>query len=237
MQLLLDIAPESPPTLENFVAGRNAELLAALHSGLGDTAPPGLYLWGESGSGKSHLLQATVAAARARGLSAEYACGELPATTAHLVAIDAVERLNAAAQIGLFARYNQLRADGGWLLVAGSSAPAYLALRDDLRTRLGWGLIYQLHSLNDAEKSEALLRHATARGFELPAEVLGYLLRHGRRDLPSLLATLDALDERCLRQHRMASVPLLREVMENQRAPIDATAANEFYSRPEPRDE
>jgi DnaA family protein len=82
-----------------------------------------------------------------------------------------------------------------------------------LRTRLGWGLVYQVHALTDAEKAEALRQHARARGFELPNEVTSYLLRHGRRDLPSLLVTLDALDDRCLTLKRGASVPILKEVM------------------------
>jgi DnaA family protein len=73
--------------------------------------------------------------------------------------------------------------------------------------------VYQVHSLNDTEKEEALKNHANARGFDLPQEVASYLLRHGRRDLPSLLAVLDALDAHCLRLKRTASVHLLKEVM------------------------
>lgn len=212
-QLLLGIAPEWNPTLDNFVAGRNVELLSALRHALDAVqGERGLYIWGEAGSGKSHLLQATVEGARAAGQAAVYARGEVPEAAA-VVAVDDVEALDDAAQIALFALYNRLRENGGMLLVSGTQAPAFLELRDDLRTRLGWGLVYQVHALNDAEKAEALRQHALARGFELPNEVTTYLLRHGRRDLPALLATLDALDEQCLRLKRAASVPLLKEVM------------------------
>jgi DnaA family protein len=100
------------------------------------------------------------------------------------------------------------------LLVSGLAAPAHLQLRDDLRTRLGWGLVYQVHTLNDEEKTQALHQHAQARGFALPGEVTQYLLRHGRRDMPYLLTVLDELDAHCLRlKKRAASVPLLKEVM------------------------
>lgn len=212
-QLLLGIAPEWTPTLDNFVAGRNAELLAVLRQALAaQQGERGLYIWGEEGAGKSHLLQAAVGAARAAGLATTYACGEVP-EAAQVVAVDDVERLDEIAQVALFELYNRQRECGGMLLVSGLSAPAHLNLRDDLRTRLGWGLVYQLHALDDAEKTQALTQHALARGFELPVEVSTYLLRHGRRDLPSLLATLDALDEHCLRLKRAASVPLLKEVM------------------------
>jgi DnaA family protein len=212
-QLLLGIAPEWSPTLDNFVAGRNVELLAALRHALaaaeGERA---LYVWGETGSGKSHLLQAAVEQARTAGQTAVYACGTVP-EAAQVVAVDDVEVLGDAAQVALFELYNRQRECGGMLLVGGTHAPAFLKLRDDLRTRLGWGLVYQVHGLNDDEKAQALRQHALARGFELPHEVTTYLLRHGRRDLPALLATLDALDEHCLRLKRPASVPLLKEVM------------------------
>lgn len=213
-QLLLGIAPDWNPTLDNFVAGRNAELLSALRHSLAVTqGEHGLYIWGETGSGKSHLLQAVVEHALEAGQSAVYACGEVP-EVAQVVAVDDVESLDDGAQIALFALYNRLRESAGLLLVSGTQAPSFLKLRDDLRTRLGWGLAYQIHALNDDEKAEALKRHAQARGLDLPGEVTTYLLRHGRRDLPALLGTLDALDEHCLRLKRAASVPMLKEVMQ-----------------------
>jgi DnaA-homolog protein len=213
-QLLLDITPVWVPTLENFVAGRNVELLSALrHALTGTTSERSFYLWGETGSGKSHVLQAAVRQARALDMPAVYARAAVP-EAAQVVAVDDVEALDDAGQVALFALYNRQRENGGILLVSGTAAPAHLNLRDDLRTRLGWGLVYQVQPLSDAEKAQALEQHAKARGFELPHEVTNYLLRHGRRDLPSLLAVLDALDAQCLRLKRAPSVPLLKEVMQ-----------------------
>ena len=226
-QLLLDIAPPTLPTLDNFVVGRNLELLSALrHSLVGNTSERCFYVWGESGSGKSHLLQACVSAARDMQQLAIYAHGSvLPQVMdmgAAVVAVDDVEQLVAsaqngdAAQTGLFNLYNQMRDSGTMLLVSGKESPLHLKLRDDLRTRLGWGLVYQLHVLSDEEKAQALLQHAHSRGLVLSAEVTQYLLRHGRRDLPSLMAVLDALDEHSLRLHRAPSVPLLKEIMQQE---------------------
>jgi DnaA family protein len=212
-QMLLGISPEWIPTLDNFVAGNNIELLSALNLALNKAQDErGFYLWGEAGSGKTHLLQGAIEKARALGMPAVYARGQVP-DAAQVVAVDDVEQLDEAAQIELFALYNRQREAGGMLLVSGSVAPAHLQVRDDLRTRLGWGLIYQVQALNDEEKAAALRQHAQARGFGLPAEVVQYLLRHGRRDLPSLLAALDRLDELCLRLKRAPSVPLLKEVL------------------------
>jgi DnaA family protein len=230
-QLLLDIAPDRLPTLDNFVVGRNPELLLALRHALSGNNSSGgnercFYVWGETGSGKSHLLQACVHAAQDMQQTAIYAHGGVPPqsmdTVVAVVAVDDVEQLVAsaqngdAAQIELFDLYNRMRDSGGMLLVSGKESPQHLKLRDDLRTRLGWGLVYQVHGLNDEEKALALSQHAQLKGFALSQEVTQYLLRHGRRDLPSLLAVLDALDAHSLRLHRAPSVPLLKEVLQQE---------------------
>ena len=213
-QLLLDIAPDSQPTLDNFVVGRNLELLSVLrHALAGSSSERNFYLWGETGSGRSHLLQACIHAALDAQRSAIYARGSVP-QSAEVVAVDDVECLGDAAQIELFDLYNRMRDSDGLLLVNGCCAPLHLTLRDDLRTRLGWGLVYQVHGLSDEEKAQALAQHAQSRGFALPPEVTQYLLRHGRRDLPSLIAALDALDAHSLRLHRAPSVPLLKEILQ-----------------------
>lgn len=213
-QLLLNITPDWLPTLNNFVSGRNVELLSALQHALAETSNERcFYLWGEVGCGKSHLVQATVVQARSLGQSAVLTRGAVP-DWVPVIAVDDVEALDDAAQIALFALYNRVRESGGMLLVSGVSAPARLNLRDDLRTRLGWGLIYQVHALNDEEKAQALQQHGQARGFILPRDVTQYLLRHGRRDMPALLGLMDALDAQCLRLQRAPSVPLLKEVMQ-----------------------
>lgn len=212
-QLLLDISPPREPTLENFVVGRNLELCSALRHGLlGSGSERCFYLWGATGSGKTHLLKACVAAA---SRDAVYQCETVP-RMATVVAVDEVEALDDEAQIALFDLYNQMRESGGMLLVSGTQSPVNLTLRDDLRTRLGWGLVYQVHGLNDEEKAQALTQYALSKGYNLPVEVTQYLLRHGRRDLPSLMAVLDELDQCSLRLHRAPSVPLLKQIMQTE---------------------
>ncbi|HNV87551.1 MAG TPA: DnaA/Hda family protein [Methylotenera sp.] len=194
-QLLLDIKPAAAPSLQNFVAGRNAEAIASLNATLSSQAQPRfIYLWGEAGSGKSHLL------------SACKAIGGRVADDVHL--------LDNEAQIELFNTYNQLKETGGILITAGLHAPAQMGLRDDLATRLAWGLVYQLQPLNDDEKATALKQHAKERGMKLPDEVVDYCLRYLRRDLPTLMATLDALDEWSLTTHKPITVPMLRKLLQ-----------------------
>jgi DnaA family protein len=215
-QLALDIAQPPAPTLDNFVPGRNAELVVALYSLANGSGERFIYVWGAPGSGRSHLLRATVDAARAEGRRAsmfDAGADEFETPGDALCAADDVQLLSPRAQIALFNLHNSLHAGGGALLASGDAAPAQLALRADLVTRLGSGLVYQVHSLNEEEKVAALRRHAQARGFRLSQEVVAYLLRHVQRDLPSLLALLDALDRYSIASRRAITLPLLRELM------------------------
>ena len=161
-QLVLDIAPSPLPTLANFVPGRNAELLQTLGNSLaGLEQEHFVYLWGGAGCGKSHLLQGMAGLCMRNKLSTSYfACDAntsfAAGSEADCVMVDDVDRLNANAQIGLFNLYNHIRDEGrALLLVSGPAAPAQLKLkvREDLVTRLGWGLVYQVHELTDEEKA------------------------------------------------------------------------------------
>jgi len=230
-QLLLDIRPEQSPSLDNYVVGGNAELLARL-SALADSAVTDMiYLWGPPGSGRSHLLRGVLAAARNRqrpvsfseGARLDDALGDTQAPApGSLVIVDDVEALSAAAQIALFRTFNAARHAGLALLLAGNAPPLRLAtLREDLRTRIGSALVYEVQPLSDAEKSAALLRHGASRGMRIDTAIIDYLLRHGRRDLPSLLAVLDALDRASLQQQRPVTLPLLREILHSTSEPSD----------------
>lgn len=216
-QLLLDIAPPPAPGLDNFVPGRNSELIAALRAlANGAGSERFIYVWGAAGSGRSHLLRAVVAAALRSGrrtawCAADAASFGLPADV--FAAADDVHQLSAQAQIALFNLHNRIRGGSGALIASANAAPSQLRLRADLRTRLASGLVYQVHGLDDAEKAAALRCHAEVRGFRLSPEVAAYLLRHAPRDMPSLLALLDALDRYSLETKRAITVPLLRELL------------------------
>jgi DnaA family protein len=138
---------------------------------------------------------------------------------APLVCVDAIDTADENAQARLFTLYNALAAARGHLVGAAHRAPAQLALRDDLRSRLAHGLVYEIAGLADADKAEALAAYAAERGFRLSAEVIDYLLAHGRRDMATLVATLGALDRHSLASKRPITVPLLREWMERRAPP------------------
>ncbi|MFO7188936.1 MAG: DnaA/Hda family protein [Pseudomonadota bacterium] len=203
-QLLLELAPRPEPTLDNYVAGRNGAALAALRA-LADAPEAGavVYLYGETGAGKSHLVHAVAEAWRRRGRP-----------PAHFLAVDDAHRLDEAAQGALFDAFNEARAAGGAILAAGDSRPRELRVREDLRTRLASGLAFQLHPLSDEEKATALRQRAGELGMRLPDEVIAYLLTHLRRDMPTLIAVLEAIDRYSLTAKRPVTLPLIREALQ-----------------------
>jgi len=218
-QLVFELAAPEPPSFENFVVGPNAEVVAAVERfAAGEAAETGLLLWGAPAAGKTHLLQAAVRLARARGLSAilvaepaDLANADVGTLAAQaIVAVAAVDRLPPAAQAQLFTLYNAVKAGGGHLLAASRLPLAALPVREDVRTRLGWGLVYEVVPLTDAQKPAALADYARRRGFALSDDVIRYLLAHGRRDMTALCATLAALDRHSLSTKRPVTVPLLR---------------------------
>ena len=219
-QLALDFASTPRPTLDNFIVTHNGELLGNLRQLVARQARERfLYIWGQPGSGRSHLLRAVVAELQRLGGSAVY----IPCRSdtrfgeglerMDCVALDDVGQLDDEGQISAFDLYNALRENSGALVASAAAPPVQLTLREDLVTRLAWGLVYQVHGLNDESKAQALADHAASRGFRLPPEVCEYLLTRAQRDLPSLLATLEALDRYSLETRRPVTVPLARELL------------------------
>jgi DnaA family protein len=214
-QLALNIQPLAPVRLEDIVPGSNAEVLAMLGAIRAGEQHEPVYLWGPPGCGKSLML-----AALSESLpGATLVIGSRPSWPAQAGAllIDDIDRLDEENQVEAFNRYNRNKAAAFVWAASGSQAPAGLSrLREDLRTRLGWGLIYQLHTLNDAEKRQALVGRADQLGFDLDDAIANYLLTRYSRDLRQLLAVVDALDRFSLEQQRRVSLPLLKTLLPRQ---------------------
>ena len=176
-------------------------------------------IWGHAGSGKSHVLQALHTATNGLLLTPKHAVSEFAwSADQAMYLLDDCDQLSEDHQIAAFALFNQVREAGGSWVASANQAPAQLTLREDLRTRLGWGLIYELHGLSDEEKLDALSKSAESRGLSLSPGVLPYLLTHFRRDMPSLSAMLDALDRYSLETQRPITLPLLRELLQSGEA-------------------
>jgi len=217
-QMALGIRLEPDLGFDESIVGRNDELHHRLRQLIADEGGERfVYLWGPPGSGRTHALRACEIEAARRGRAAMrwregIDAGQVPVHA--VVLVDDVEQLSAEAQVSLFHLFNRLRDDGrGAMVAAGERPPASLDLRPDLRTRLGSGLVYQLHPLSDEEKLLAIECHARARGVPIGHDVARYLLTRSDRDLRTLLAILDRLDRSSLERHRPLTIALLREVL------------------------
>jgi len=240
-QMTLDLGLRQAPGLSEFIAGpheEHARLLSWLHGWL--SAPPhdvnaawgdalGAYLQGDAGAGKTHLLQAALGEAVAHGwggisLGASHCQMWDPIDPAWptLAVIDDAEQLPAEHQHLAFNLYLQAAdtraatqpGQGAlFILAAGALPPAQLPVRDDLRTRLAWGLSFTLQPLDDEGVRQALLREAARRGLPLPDELLHHLLTRFSRNLGRLMALLDQLDDYALAAHRSPTVPLLKQML------------------------
>jgi len=225
-QIALDIGLATAPAFSNFFTGPNNAALSHLQlwSGSPLRSPVPTYLWGEPGSGKTHLLKAAVGALQQQGAR----IGWLDASVIEppdfdeswtAVILDECHLYSAVQQQAAFNWFvNAVSSADGQprgVLAAGEVPPADLLLRDDLRSRLGWGHVYELHALTEPERRGVLRAQADARGIFLSDEVISFVLTRFSRDLSSLMQLLDQLDGYVLQTQRAVTVPLLKAMLEN----------------------
>jgi DnaA-homolog protein len=226
-QVPLPLVPESRGGFETYLPGPNAAAVHALVSAIPPQAP--IYLWGESGSGKTHLLTALASACEQRGLRVGLFRPSTPLPWVFnpswcCVILDDVQAYSPDQQHHAFALCVEAQSCGiGWV-ASGSTPVVDLPLRDDLRTRLGWGQTHALKALDDEETLAALGEEGDRRGFVLTPEVLRFLFNRYSRDLRSLMQVLDRLDTYSLSRGRAVTLPLLRDLIaQESRPPADAT--------------
>jgi DnaA family protein len=225
-QIALDIGLSAGPTVANFCAGPNAAALQHLELWLGEKAPAQTrspvptYYWGPSGSGKTHLLKAAREGLREQGARV----GWLDASVHNApdysedwaaVLLDDVHAYTAAQQQVAFNWFVNAHALQRPVMAAGELAPIELKLRDDLRTRLGWGHVFSLQLLSEAERRAVLRQAADARGVFLGDEVMDFMLTRFSRDLGHLMELLELLDGYSLQSKRAITIPMIKSMMEN----------------------
>ena len=184
------------------------------------------YLWGPEGSGKTHLLQATRMRLHQQGHATGYlgvqdgvgngdAQAPLFDDSWSAVFMDDVHGYPPALQQTAFSWFVQTQALGRPVVAAGRLAPVALPLREDLRTRLGWGHVLGLDLLSEAQTRDVLRQAADARGLVISDEVMDFTLRRFSRDLGSLMQLLDAMDRYALQTQRALTIPLVKSMLEN----------------------
>lgn len=225
-QLTLGFGWGEGVSFANYAPAGNAAAVHALERAAAGEGEQCIYCWGGAGMGKSHLLQAACQATAEAGRTVAY----LPLAEWMEMEADIFDGLEQLAVVciddvqviaghreweaALFHLYNRMRDARCTLLVAGLVSPAALALElPDLRSRLSWGPVFQLQALTDDGKIDALRLRAANRGFDLPDEVAWFLIHRSPRDMASLFALLERLDEASLSQHRRLTIPFVRKLI------------------------
>ena len=225
-QITLDIGLTIGPTLANFFTGSNApayqHFQQAVEGHKAGVALPTVptYLWGSSGSGKTHLLQAVRQSLQQQGGAVGWLTASVhepldfdPSWVALM--LDEVELYDSLQQHTAFNWFVNAQTHGCWVLAAGGLPPADLNLREDLRTRLAWGQVFALLCPSETERRTVLSQAAMARGLTLSAEVINFMLNRFSRDLGSLIQLLAQLDQYALQTQRVITIPLIHAMMEN----------------------
>ena len=220
-QLALPLSLDDEPRLENLIIGRNSEVLSHVQDLVHDRFKPmALYLWGGSGAGKTHILRSLAVSDQAIYLTAtDFNEAVLPNQYRWFL-IDDVDTFDRNQQTHLLHLFNAIRSEritqpefGRHMVMTASCSPAHLPadFLPDLRTRLGWDLVYELHVLTDEEKAQVLMEQAEQRGLTLGHGVIDYMLRYSSRDLSKLHEFLVQLDAYGLQKKQAITVPLLKE--------------------------
>ena len=222
-QIALDIGLARAPTLAAFCAGPNEAALRHLQlwAGSPTRSPVPTYLWGPSASGKTHLLRAVAESLREQGATAGWLDPSVPEPPEFnenwaVVLLDDVHLYTAVQQHAAFNWFVNAQTLQRGVLAAGALPPADLKLREDLRTRLGWGHVFQLHVLSEPERRAVLRQAADARGVFLGDEVMDFMLTRFSRDLGSLMQLLEQLDGYALQTKRAITIPLIKSMLENE---------------------
>lgn len=224
-QLALNVQLRDDATLENFLAtAALAPLVALLEAQLEPGGEPVIFMHGAVGTGKSHLLQACCHRAQAPALYLplaelrEHPPEALLAGTESmaLVCLDDIDAVQGDAdwERALFHFFNRARDVGCRLLITANASPRGLAVQlADLRSRLSWGVVFQLPAYDDEHKEALLTFRAARKGLQMPAEVARYIVSRAPRGVAELLSLLDRLDRLSLAQQRALTVPFVKRAL------------------------
>ncbi len=216
-QLPLALSGRSASSFDDFVVGANDVAVAQLRA-LAD-APAPVFVWGDPGCGKTHVMDALTRGGT-RGWFGPAASAPWAFDPGwRWIVLDDVHRLDAAQQRDAFALLVEAQTFAVPWAAAAPVPPIDLPLRDDLRTRLGWGLVCALQPLDESLTRRVLGREAARRGIVFGDEVLDFLLHRFARDLGHLMHLLDRIDQFALAQARPVTLPLLRRMLAEAQAP------------------
>ncbi|WP_163936108.1 DnaA inactivator Hda [Paraferrimonas sp. SM1919] len=226
-QLSLQVHLPDDETFESYYSAGNDQLISSLRLSAKGQGEACTYLWGAGQSGRTHLLHAACAEATEQGRQTFYLPFSIQASMSpaileglenlDLICIDDVDQIagNPIWEEALFHFYNRVLETGKASLVLTATAPVKEAgfLLPDLKSRLQWGVSYQLQPIADEQKLQALQHRAELRGLQLPEDAGRFLINRLTRDMRTLYDVLDRLDKASLVHKRRLTIPFIKETL------------------------
>ena len=210
-----------------YEAGGNDLVLQHLQNITSSKEGKGVYLWGQAGTGKSHLLQAVCAQASKALLNIAYIpLADFKSLSPQmldgleqlsLVCLDDIDSIagNEEWEQAIFHLYNRLRDLHTPLLITAGNSPKGSSIKlADLKSRLAWDHVFHLKVLEEKATLRALQKRANSRGFDLSEEVADYLFKRVARDMHSLFQLLDKLDQASLIAKKKLTIPFVKDLLD-----------------------
>ncbi|NOQ64031.1 MAG: DnaA regulatory inactivator Hda [Methyloprofundus sp.] len=213
----------------SFYTAKHEEVVRHLTRTANGTGEQQIFLWGDKGLGKTHLLQACCQHAQYLNRSVFYLelkAGKLPPSSvldgiedSDIVCIDNIEYCagNCEWELALFNFYNLSRANNHQLVISAHGPANEIPLQlADLKTRMSWGLSLKLHELSDSEQIAAFTCKAKYLGFEISPQVGQFLNKHYASDLRALWGLLPKLEQSTLIAKRKLTLPFLKQILSEE---------------------
>lgn len=226
-QLPLSVTFREDAVFDDYLPGDNAQTVGALRHALARLDESLIYLWGAPGCGLSHLLQAAVHDVQTQGLEVMYLplaeCIDFGPEALEgldevdVLALDDIDRIAGRTdwEEAVFHLFNRLRDSGRILMVTSHSSPLHQQIElPDLRSRLSWGLTFQVQPLSDEQKTDWLIWKARRRGLTLEPDVAAFLINRVARSMKALVDAFEALDHHSLAEQRRLTIPFVKSVLD-----------------------
>ncbi len=227
MQMALPVTLPDDETFTSYFGGDNSQVVMHLQQSFVTRSEfQFTYLCGLAESGKSHLLYATCVHAQEMGLSTMLlSMKELISLDDKMldgleqfdvICIDDIHLIagNRLWEKAIFNFFNRFNESGKTLIIAADLLPDMLNIElPDLLSRLKWGTTFQIRSMSDDDKAEALVNRAKMRGLELSLDSALFLLTRLTRNMRALVEVLNKLDHASMAQQRKLTIPFIKSIL------------------------
>ena len=238
-QFILAFPSRPEYTFSNFVVSEGSEFAVNVvkeFCSSPDISFNTLYLFGEKGLGKTHLLISIgnhiaryfpdkiplyihssefVSNIEVGGAASDETVEKLLQVDYFL--FDDVEEVSGEkkSQEKLYHIYNSLMAAGKKIAFTGQHNPAHLAATEDyLKSRFQWGMTAEIKPIDDVTTAKIIIKLGMDVGLTIPNKIIHFLLTRIPRDFLSIKNIVSRINEESFVQKKKVSLSIVKEILE-----------------------